>query len=88
MTRRARMIGLSQEAWKSFVDLPDLSSMVALMRNTLHLALAFSPLLVLQPKKLVTEGIHRDHLLAVRFIFPALSNIIVESISACNCPWQ
>lgn len=42
-----------------------LDGLAAVMRNTFYLALAFSPLVVLQARKLDTEGIRRDYLIGV-----------------------
>jgi len=73
LSRRAQVLGLSPETWEPLKAIPDLPEMVPMMRNLLHVAAAFSPLIVLLPKKPGVEGIHRDHLLAVRFWFLVLS---------------
>ena len=65
-------IGLSLKQLGPLPELPELPSTVAQMRNALHMALAFSPLLALIPKKLATDGVRRDHMLAVSFIYPAI----------------
>jgi hypothetical protein len=44
----------------------ELTNLAAVMRNALHLALGLSPLLALHPKKLDSQGIRRDYLIAVR----------------------
>jgi len=65
----ADSIGLSQEQLGPLQNLPELPSTLAQMRNALHMALAFSPLLALVPKKLATDGVRRDHMLAISFIY-------------------
>lgn len=66
---RAEMLGLKRDTWESIEKMGDLPAMVAMMRNVLHLAASFSPLIVLVPKKLTLDSIRRDHLLAVGFFF-------------------
>jgi hypothetical protein len=43
----------------------ELKALVAIMRNTLHLAVSISPLVVLCPRKMESEGIRRDYLISV-----------------------
>lgn len=43
----------------------EMKALVAVMRNTLHLAVSISPLVVLCPKKIDSEGIRRDYLISV-----------------------
>ena len=42
------------------------------MHNTFYLAVSVSPLVVLCPRKLESEGIRRDYLIAVRRIIRIL----------------
>jgi hypothetical protein len=79
--RHATSIGLSEEQCCPLLNLPELNSAVAQMRNALHMALAFSPLLALIPKKLASDGVRRDHLLAVCFVYPAMGFSCLISIS-------
>jgi hypothetical protein len=65
--RHGRMLGLPPNTWEFIKDIPCLSKLSSMMQNIFHLAAAFSPLIVLIPKKPSVDGIRRDHLLAVRF---------------------
>jgi len=73
LIRRAQTFGLPEEEYSFLSELPELSFTVAQMKNGLHMALAFSPLLALLPGKISGDGIRRDHLLAVRFLFSRYS---------------
>jgi hypothetical protein len=44
----------------------ELKGLAAVMRNTFYLAVSISPLVVLCPRKLDSEGIRRDYLISVR----------------------
>jgi hypothetical protein len=68
MSSRADMLGLESHSWDSIKHISDLPAMIFGMRNVLHLAASFSPLIVLVPKKFTQDTIRRDHLLAVRLI--------------------
>jgi hypothetical protein len=72
LASRAEMLGLKPEIWESVKRIGNLQNVVLMMRNTLHLAMSFSPLIVLVPKKFSFDSIRRDHLLAVSFIFHML----------------
>jgi hypothetical protein len=63
------MLGLDPQNWQSITDIPDLPNMLFMMRNVLHLAASFSPLIVFAPKNFKLDTIRRDHLLAVSGIF-------------------
>lgn len=71
------MLGLPPNTWKSLNDIPELSDLASMMRNTFQLAAAFSPLIVLMPKKPSIDGI-RDHLLAVGFNFLFLESSLID----------
>jgi hypothetical protein len=73
LIRRAGMLGLERHTWESVYSIPDLPDLIPRMRNLLHLATSFSPLIVLVPKKFTSDSIRRDHLLAVRTTFPSYS---------------
>jgi hypothetical protein len=62
---RAETLGLNQDTLQSVRRIADLHTMVSMMRNILHLAASFSPLIALVPKKFTVDSIRRDHLLAV-----------------------
>ena len=64
----AQMLGLESQNWESIADIQDLPNMLFMMRNVLHLAASFSPLIVFAPKDFKLDTIHRDHLLAVSCI--------------------
>lgn len=74
LSSRAEMLGLQPDTWEPVTSIPNLSELIPMMRNVLHLAVAFSPLIVLVPKKFTHETIRRDHLLAVSPIFLYCSN--------------
>lgn len=63
----------------------ELSKLAKVMRNTVHLAVAISPLIVLQPRKLLQDNVRRDYLIAVScsFTFPIVT-IDVFFITACG----
>jgi hypothetical protein len=46
----------------------ELKALVAVMRNTLYLAVSISPLVVLCPRKMEPDGIRRDYLISVSHI--------------------
>jgi len=69
LSSRAKMVDLGPETWESVRQISDIPALIFGMRNILHLAASFSPLIVLVPKKFALETIRRDHLLAVRLIF-------------------
>jgi hypothetical protein len=66
---RAEMLGLKSYTWDTVNSISDLPGMIFGMRNVLHLAASFSPLIVLVPRKFTLDTIRRDHILAVRLIF-------------------
>ena len=84
---RAETLGLKPEAWESIKQIGDIQDMVSMMRNVLHLAIAFSPLILLVPKKFTHESIRRDHLLAVSS-FAICSSTNSWLASACSYIWK
>jgi hypothetical protein len=48
----------------------ELKNVATVMRNTFYLAVSISPLVVLYPRKLESEGIRRDYLISVRCLIP------------------
>jgi hypothetical protein len=69
LSSRAKMLGLDPQDWQSITEIQDLPNMLFMMRNVLHLAASFSPLIVFAPKNFKLDSIRRDHLLAVSGIF-------------------
>jgi hypothetical protein len=78
---RADMLGLDSQTWEFVKTITNGSKIVAMMRNILHLAASFSPLIVLVPKKIAVDSIRRDHLLAVRLTFLMLLHRLMISVS-------
>jgi hypothetical protein len=64
-------LGVPEEQYSALIQHPQLSSTVAQMTTALHMALAFSPLLALVPKRLVDDAPRRDHLMAVSLLSPS-----------------
>ena len=81
LSSRAKEIGLESQAWDSIKAVSDLPAMIFGMRNVLHLAASFSPLIVLVPKKFTDDTIRRDHLLAVRLIPPIPVHWLIVCLS-------
>jgi len=65
----------------------ELKGVAAVMRNTFYLAVSISPLVVLYPKKLESDGIRRDYLISVRCLIPAPVSCVGLMIIfiACCC---
>lgn len=78
---RAEMLGLDSQTWEFVKTINDVPKMVAMMRNILHLAASFSPLIVLVPKKIAVDPIRRDYLLAVSLTFLMVLQHLLISVS-------
>jgi|HubBroStandDraft_3_1064219.scaffolds.fasta_scaffold13653_8 hypothetical protein len=65
-TRRAKDLGIPTASFQVVADLAgELKHLTAVMRNTFHLAVHISPLVLLYPKKMDQDHIRKDYLIAV-----------------------
>lgn len=62
----------------------DLKALVALMRNTLYLAVSISPLVVLCPRKMEADGIRRDYLISVSCSLLIVTGLIGVLTACCG----
>jgi hypothetical protein len=66
----------------------ELKSLVAVMRNTLYLAVSISPLVVLCARKMEADGIRRDYLISVSHIFFMGVILLISVFTACRSNGQ
>jgi hypothetical protein len=66
----------------------ELKSLAAVMRNTFYLAVAVSPLVILQSKKMDTEAIRRDYLIGVRAAASSLGKLQLNFTFSMPLPWE